>query len=300
MQAVAIQDEENIVGVYAGMFWMLCRMAAAVSNSGAFPSMNGIADSNWQPVAKQLNQVLRDLLEEETPFGWAVESIGWREKPERQFLFYFVLSLSFRFVVLHELGHVMNDHAKRKKSLGNDALLIDRVGPTLVEPEEAMRSQAREIIADSYALLKTIETFKSELLIGMHLELAKVVQKNLTPDGPALINFTLSVIYLYFRLSDRSNWQASPVDQLTHPPAPFRMKALFSLVLDSMPLGIDGEIAKTIVRKSILTGDALASVVFNILPQPNWFNQISTPEYDEHFKHLYEEFPNWSGILSHN
>ena len=213
-------------------------------------------------------------------------------------MFYEVLSLTFRFVVLHEIGHIVNDHGRRRARSGNDALLIDRPVPELLETKEAVQSQARELIADGFAFQHTIETFNSEISNNSHLELAQIVRQRLAPDAQSLISFVLSVVYLYFRLSDRADWQSVPVNQLSHPPAPFRMKALCALLHEKRLLEINEATAATIISGTLASGDALISVMLNIFPQPEWISQISTPFHDRHFGEIYQQFPNWSGRLT--
>ena len=76
MQAVAIQDEIDVVGVHAGMFWMLCRLASVVAASGVFPAMIGDNEPRWTPEVERSFRTPRDLLKERQPFDWALESIG--------------------------------------------------------------------------------------------------------------------------------------------------------------------------------------------------------------------------------
>lgn len=298
MQAVAIQDEIDVVGIYAGMFWMLCRLASVVAASGVFPAMEGDIEPSWTPDIERSLRTPRELLEERQPYDWALESIGWKEAGDRQILFYCVLSLSFRFVVLHEVGHIINDHGRRRARSGSAALLIDRPGPKLLATDEAIQSQARELIADGFAFKHTIETFDGEISNQSHLELAQIVRERLAPDAQSLISFVLSVIYLYFRLSDRADWQSVPVNQLSHPPAPFRMKALCALLHEKKLLGIDEAAAEKIISGTIASGDALTSVMLDIFPQPEWLKQITTPAHDRHFGEIYQQFPSWSGRLT--
>ncbi|MEE4209582.1 MAG: hypothetical protein V2I43_09980 [Parvularcula sp.] len=297
MQAVAIQDGRSVVGVYAGMFWMLCRLASLVAGTGTFPAMKGDAEPEWKPDLGRSLKTPRELLQETAPFDWRLESIGWKQAEERQILFYAVLSLSFRFVVLHELGHIVNDHQPRRKLHGPGALLVDRPSPPLLDPEEGVRSQAREIIADGFACLHTIDTFNNELTNGSHLVMAQIIRERLAPDTSALIRFVMSVLFLYFRLSDRLDWQRLPIERLSHPPAPFRMKALFAMLHEAKPLGIDEKTATTIISETVVSSDALMSVVLNTFPQPDWIKQISTHAHDRHFERIYEQCPNWSGRL---
>lgn len=298
MQAVAVQDDCDIVGVNAGMFWMLCRLAALVARSGVFPAMKGEAQPSWEPEPARSLRTPRELLDETVPFDWQLESIGWKGDPDRQILFYAVLSVSFRFVVLHELGHLMNDHGRRKAKWNPQPLLVDRPGPRLVESQEALRSQAREIVADGYAFLKTVDLFHQSLECADTQEVARIIRERLAPDAAALIRFVLSILFLYFRILDRSDWMRLPIDRLTHPPAPFRMKAIFGLLIDNRPLGIDKDTAIAIILQAKEAGDALMSVMLDIYPEPHWLGQISTLENDRHYERIYTECFNWFGRLA--
>jgi hypothetical protein len=65
MQAYAIQDEGiNIVAINAGMFWMLCRIASKVANSGVFPAMAGKDQAQWNPDIDKSIKIPRMLLQE--------------------------------------------------------------------------------------------------------------------------------------------------------------------------------------------------------------------------------------------
>lgn len=128
MQAVAIQDEFDAVVMYAGMFWMLCRLAAAAVGSGVFPAMEGDAEPKWAPDLTRSLKSPRKLLEETKPFDWELESAGWNSEPERVMLFYTVLSILFRFVMFHEIGHLQNDHGRRRLTSSSPPMLIDTPG----------------------------------------------------------------------------------------------------------------------------------------------------------------------------
>lgn len=299
MQAVAVQDTDgnDVVGVFAGMFWMLCRLAAVAAGSGVFPGMKGLEEPAWNPDLLRSLQTPRELLEEARPFDWELESIGWNDAPERQMLFFLVLTVLFRFVVFHELGHVRNDHIRRRINGHPAPAMADRLGPELIDPAAAIPSQAREIIADGSALLMTIESLENELTLKHDLELTQILRERLVPDKVALIGFVLTILHLYFRMADRSDWEHLPVDRLSHPPAPFRMKALFSVLIEKPPLGLSEDDAIEAVKRTILIGDAVISVMLDVFPKSNWMQTIETPDHDRHFRLLFEEFPRWVGRI---
>lgn len=297
INAVAIQDEVEIVGMYVGMFWMLCRIAAVAAERGVFPAMKGENKPVWAPELIRSVKTPRTLLKEGDPFVWAIEGVGWRDAPERQMLFYLVLKILFNFIVFHEVGHLRNDHGRRKKSILSSPFLMDHRSPPLIDPEKAIPSQAREIIADGFAFQNTFATLKSMLSDGDELELIKIYKKRLFTSEVEEVTFVLTIINLYFRISDRSDWHSQPIDRLSHPPAPFRMKAILALLIEDKNLGIDESTLLNSIRGAVMSSDALMSVMLDIYPNPNWLREIETPAHDRHFKRLYEEFPRWRGRL---
>ena len=112
------------------------------SSARDFCRYQGVSESTWNPDLERSERAPRDLLNEKKPFDWQLESIGWKEAGERQILFHVVLSLCFRFVVLHEVGHIENDHGRRRVRTGDNLLLVDRPSPGLLQPEEASELKA--------------------------------------------------------------------------------------------------------------------------------------------------------------
>lgn len=296
MKAFAAQDEADFVAMYAGMFWMLCRLAAAVAASGVFPVMEGSSSPVWAPDLERSLRTPRELLKENSPFDWELESIGWKDATERQMLFCFVLDILFRFVVFHELGHLHNDHGHRKTSASSSIMVMDQLGPPLMDRQQAVASQAREIIADCTGLEMTLRTIEQDITANSDGGSA-LIRERLAPDKASLVSFVLTVVNLYFRLSDRSDWLDKSIDQLSHPPAPYRMNALFAYIWDSRPLGIDVEIAEKVVQETLASADAVMSVMLNIFPSPNWIKDVTTPENSLHYRALYKEAARWSGPI---
>lgn len=298
MQAGAIQAEPEVVVMFAGMFWMLCRLASTVAGSGVFPAMIGEAEARWAPDLARSGQTPRALLDEGEPFDWELESAGWKDDPERLMLFHTVLSVLFRFVIFHEIGHLQNDHGRRRTApTSRPLMMIDDMESKLVAPKDALPSQAREIIADSFALNMTLESLHRELMLKKDLEMTRILREKLLKDEEAIVDFVLTILCMYFRLSDRSDWESQPVDTLSHPPAPFRMKALMAALIEHQHLGISEEATKRSVANAMLSGDAVMSVMLGIFPNPHWFRSIATPEHDQHFMRIFDELPRWSGRL---
>lgn len=293
MQAVAIQDEMDVIAIHAGMFWLLCRLAATAAQSGVFPAFEGPVKARWMPTAERLVQMPRTLLDEGVPFDWKSETASWITHPERQMLFLVILSILFRFVTYHEAGHLWYDHGRRRSGGEHASIFIDRTEPSEVSSPGAIASQAREIIADSFALERTIKVLERELRLKAELEMTKILRAKLLADEKAITGFVLTMVFLYFRVSDRSNWHAVSMDTLSHPPAPFRAKAVAAALLEHRHLSISKEAAESAVRSAAAGSEAILSVMLGIYPNLRWLDDVSTSEFDKHFNKIYDEIPQW-------
>jgi hypothetical protein len=296
MQAIALQDEIDIVGVYAGMFWMLCRLASSAAAGGVFPAMTGGKEPEWQPEVDRSLQLPRDLLNEGKQFDWRAESATWIEYPERQMLFLTILNVLFRFVAFHEVGHIWNDHGLRRAGRG-PSLCVDTVGGEKTTVENSIASQAREIIADSFAFKRTIEVLDRELKLKAELEMTKILREKLLPNRDEIASFVLIIVFLYFRVSDRSIWYGQDRDTLSHPPAPFRAHALAGALLEHKHLGISEESAVRAIKVASLGSAAMMTVMLGIYPDLHWLEEVSGAGDKDHFQRIYDEIPNWHGSL---
>ncbi len=299
MQAVATQLPTNFVAMYAGMFWMLCRLSAQIVSKGVMLNMGSMPEPEWAPEAKRSLASARELLGE-TPFDWSIESAEWAGDGERVMLFYMLLSTMFRYVVLHELGHIASDHIRRHLAVDpNATMIVDTVKPLdPITPDEAIPSQACEVIADTYALTMLIDVVNFELEEKKDLEMTKIVREKLCPGEYGTVRFVLLSIYLFFRILDRDDWAGINLDTVSHPPSPFRLKAVLASFCEQSPLGMTEDEVSSIIRETIAAGDAIMSVTLNCYPNPDWLNRINSEEYDTHFARLYEEFPKWSGKMT--
>lgn len=297
MQAIAVQDEIDVVGIYAGMFWMLCRLSSSAAASGVFPAMAGGKEPEWKPDISRSLYLPRQLLEEGRQFDWKTESKTWIDYPERQMLFLVILNTLFRFVAYHELGHIWNNHGLRRTGMSAN-LCVDAVGACQIAVKDSIASQAREIIADSFAFKRTIEVLDRELDLKAELEMTKTVRKRLLPDRDEVASFVLIIAFLYFRVSDLSNWSGQARETLSHPPAPFRAKALAAALLEHKHLGISEKSAVLAIRKASIGVEALMGVILGAYPNFKWLDTVSGLDDAVHFQRIYDEIPNWHGALS--
>ena len=300
MQAFAIQDDREIVGVYAGMFWLLCRLASRAAGSSVFPVLRGAGPQERPLSVEKSRETPRTLLKERQPFNWIIESASWRENPERQALFHTLLTSLLRFVTCHEVGHLAHDHGARKRNgdAGVLPMLVDPIGAMDVKATDAVASQAREIIADSFALDYTIEVLRLELKQKAGMETAQLLRAKLFPDLESIASFVLLIAFVYFRVSDRSDWREIPLDRMSHPPAPFRARAVSAAFLElSGHHGFTRRIIGDALRRAESESDALICAILGTAPNPGWIQSVSTPEHDTHFERLRDEVPRWVNAI---
>ncbi|MCH4550638.1 hypothetical protein MK632_33580 [Rhizobium changzhiense] len=293
MQAVAIQDEMDIIAMHAGMFWLLCRLAANAAESGVFPSFEGPLEARWNPAVERSVETPRTLLGEGVPFDWKSETTSWIAYPERQILFLAILSVLFRFVTYHEAGHLWYDHGRRRGGRDRASIFVDKTEPREAGSVGAIASQAREIIADSFALERTIKVIDRELTLKAEFEMTKILRAKLLPDQKAIAGFVLTMVFIYFRVSDRSNWHSASLHALSHPPAPFRAKAIAAALFEHRHLSISEDAAGSAIRSATAGSEAILSVMLGIYPNLHWLENVSTTEFDDHFKKIYDEIPQW-------
>ena len=127
--------------------------------------------------------------------------------------------------------------------------------------------------------------------------MAQIVRKHIAPDNVALVSYALTVLYLYFRMSDRNDWQAIALNTLSHPPAPFRLKLLCASLIENGFLKIGEREALAAIKKALLSGDAIMSVALNCFPNPYWFEFVHSQAFDQHFDDLSQEVPRWLSPL---
>ena len=298
INAVALQDTDfQMVGVHAGMFWMLSRIAARVVRSGAFVNVGRKPEPVWNPGYGRTSVGPRALLDDMKPFDWQAENADIADDPDRTILFLLILRTLFFFVVLHEIGHLSNDHGLRRKSGTTRPLMIDGASATKGNNGHGTASHAREMIADGFAFLATIRLTHQAATDARKDKVLHDWHQKIMPTNADLTRVVLLIVDLYFRMTDQFYNSDHQLLDRTHPPAPFRLKGVLATVLENPPLGTtEAEIAK-ILNGIVGLGDAVASIALDIFPNPDWLTSISTRSFDSHFQAIYSAVPDWWGKI---
>ncbi|MFS2201997.1 hypothetical protein ACCD00_26185 [Pseudomonas sp. Pseusp3] len=285
----------NLVVMTAGMFNVLCRVASKIVTSGVFIEFEGGVEPTWTPNAEfAFSSVASDL--SSTAFNWGVESKSWHKFGERQLIFFYILQTLTRFVVLHELGHVFHNHGARFQERGSSSVDVDLAQSELLTNEEGVASQAREIIADNFAFIRLKKIQERELASKAGAEATDLLVSKLLRGEQERVRFLLTTVYLYFHMMDRHDWYAVDIFRLTHPPAPFRLKNLFALTLETGVANLNEDEIGEMLMQHHYVCNALVSVVYNHYPTLDLFKEVSTPRFNRLFNALYEEYPKWQNL----
>lgn len=282
----------NLVVMTAGMFNALCRAASKIVTSGAFINFEGGVEPTWSPNAESsFKPIISEL--SGTAFDWNLESEPWRKHGERQLLFFYILQTLTRFVVLHELGHVAHNHGARFQEGGSSLVDVDLAQPDLLTDEDGVASQAREIIADNFAFIRLKQIQEKELFSKAKTEAAELLINKLLQNEQERIRFLLTTVYLYFHMMDRHDWYSVDVFKLTHPPAPFRLKNLFALTLETGVANLSEDEIGEMLMQQHYACNALVSVAYNHYPTLDLFKEVGKPRFNELFNALYKERQKW-------
>ncbi len=298
--AVAIQEPGlNVVAVNGGMFLMFCRLAAHVVRSGAFVNIGNKPSPVWKPDFQRTVQGPRKLLKEGEPFYFIVECADFSDDTDRKNLFQLILKTLFLFVVLHEIGHIANDHGLRQlPAQPSPPLLIDGADAADTVAPDGIHSHARELLADSFAITRLIDRMYEVSLMGQQQKDTRAWYQNAMPTNADLVRTVLLIVELYFRMFDRSYYDGKQLLTRSHPPAPFRMRNVMATLIEHPPLGLTEEETAQIVQQIPVLGDAVTSVAMDIFPNTDWLKMISIEDINAHFLKIHSVFPQWQGKLN--
>lgn len=290
-QACAI-FEHRVVVVSAQMFNMLCLIAERVVAMRAFPHVGNVPEGKWTPDPQNSFRVIRQDLGHRT-FSWGeANTSDWARNPKRQALFSYVLLVLARFVVLHELGHIWHEHGIRTTK--RNSFEVDEMdGSTgALTEDDALASQARELVADGFALSRLFRIQEQELVLKADTEFVKALAPQLLDTRKQRHDFLLQMIHLYFTVMDRPDWDLSDLSTMSHPPAPMRLFALHMQAANGGFLKMTKRSALQRAAAFILAADALPCFLFNRYPSL-WQTRGDVSGFSRRYAEIYPVLEAW-------
>lgn len=248
---------------------------------------------------------------EEGEFYFDDERYWWLQSPDRRSVFDFYAENIFRFVVLHEIGHLHNMHgARRKKPLGrqfpvpapglSDGEKNDSTGLGIVdncsvsEDGEDFSRHIREVVADTYAF----QFFLHGLIEGLTEPDSQTDDSDDAANAIkiASVIVALNFVQLYFWLSDAmpSTRTEFVLDGEKYPPHAFRMQVIESALLEHgnriLPVArIQASLEQAM--KQTLTISANVAGTEDFLA---WRTKLRDPVFFEHYAKICQGVPSWA------
>lgn len=290
IQALASFDPTFIL-VSGGLVDTICRFSSRLVGAGIFVAF-GSAEPNWQPSASRSLKPLQQLLNDE-PFRWNSALVPWIEDAERVQLFGFLTMSLHRFVVLHELGHIVYGHGKRAND-DND-LVVDGLETDFADQTAAITSQARELAADTYAINSLRQLFEAEFDRFDLDPMRKLLKPNLMNSPRARLRMVMFVAFAVFQILDRRNWTLEVAMNASHPPAPARMKAAYATALEMKLDGVSEKELQADVHAAHELSHAIISIGFDCYPDMDWIRQLDDPQFEAFMLKVIEELPRHMG-----
>lgn len=291
MLQAGANTRHRIILVSGALADMMCRLCAAVVGAGMFIKF-GNPEVKWSP----------ELVPPETVadalgggfFHWSDAYAPWRADPERLQLFVFLLVQVHRFVVLHEAAHIVHGHGVLRAD-GSMDTMIDGESRAAEEEAGALDSQARELVADAEAFHLHFRLLEHEFSAPDLDPMRELLAQKLVPTPRERLRATLLSAFMVFQLLDRRRWSLKTARLSTHPPAPFRLKAIYGAALKLKHPEIDGRALEDEVLYSSYLGSAVVDIGLNRLPQLHWLRSVEGEEFDELFARIHARMSNWAG-----
>lgn len=280
-QAAAIHDQA-VVLVYRGMVDHLLSLASMLSSVTPTPSVVENTSPPWHEASTSWLKT--------GPFDWKNKSYWWLHSKDHKLLFDFYLKNLFRFIVLHELGHIYHKHGWRRKSTSPTESGAEHVAPNIHEALQSNDSlynsallamHAREIVADTFAFCELTNICKKETT-----DPAETI-RSLTPIACGFAA-SLCVAGPFFWSMGLVNEMNEDVQTNPYPTHAFRLQAIESDALRladeiNFPHGLE------ILRSAMKTTVSHIEKISGDQSYLNWRLKLNNPLHVEHYNLVIDE-----------
>ncbi|MHA7685092.1 hypothetical protein [Cupriavidus sp. PET2-C1] len=300
------EPEYSVVLVYRGMLNTIFKIASMAATTAKVPT----------PSSHERNVPWRDDEAKwlwSDGFNWDDQSYWWLQDAQYRMCFDFHVDNLFRFVVLHEIGHLHNVHGIRKlaskekegllppnsaaRNPSTDDSENDTQGTanTKVAPpsNEAVSAHAREIVADTYAFQFLVQELSSRLddthIPGDQPFLA--LSEHVRVAGATM---ALATINLYFWAMAIAIPSKPMSEEDSYPSHAFRLQSIESTWLEHGYRMVPQSRVAPVLSSSIQHSNDAITTFSSTQGYFPWRLQVSDSVYAEHYRKVCEEVPEWS------
>ncbi|SOE97607.1 hypothetical protein SAMN05414139_10752 [Burkholderia sp. D7] len=288
LNAAALYPEKTVV-VLRGMLEAIFKISARLVGRGAYPLIGSIPEQRWVPNYALLFRAPSETLASLEPFEFDVGRFPWLMSAERQALFMFISNTMFRFVIFHELGHFFHEHGGANSPEHvmdyDEMAAASRIGD--------IDQQAKELLADGYGFQRLLHFVRQHLLTPFPDPVRTLLATHFASSDEDLAIFVSTIVYIYFQMTEAPRDRHREPEAWSHPPAPFRLKAILATTLEHGVLDIRPNAAQRLLQASILRSQALITTMLDQHATEEWLGSVSGAMFDAHYERLLEAMPRW-------
>lgn len=284
-QAAALHDQK-VVLVYRGMVDHLVNLASMLSVATPTPSSVENTNPPWHTTPTSW---LR-----KSPFDWENKAYWWLRSKDHKLLFDFYLKNLFRFIVLHELGHIYHKHGWRRKINSANDSGGEHVAPnihTVLQSEELLddsnriATHAREIVADTFAFCELTNICRKEQIDP---------EEDIHSLTPLVCGFATSLLVVgpLFWSMGVVNEMNEDVQTNPYPTHAFRLQAIESDAL-RLTEAITFPKGPEILHSAMKTTDGYIKEITGDHKYLYWRLKLNDPLHGEHYKLVIDEKTKW-------
>lgn len=288
LNAAALYPEKTVV-ILRGMMEAIFKISARLVGRGAYPLVGRISEQRWVPNYTLLFRSSNETLASLEPFEFDEKRFPWLRSVERQALFMFISNTMFRFVVFHELGHFFHEHG----GAGSPEHIMDYDEMAAAARIGNIDQQAKELLADGYGYQRLLHFVRQHLRAPFHNPARTLLATHFASSDEDLAIFVSTIVYIYFQMTEAPGDRDREPETWSHPPAPFRLKAILATTLEHGALDVPPIAVPSVLRACILQSQALIITMLDQHATEEWLGSVSGPRFDAHYKKLFEAMPRW-------
>jgi hypothetical protein len=289
----AAHGESNSIAIYKGMMDFIFRVSSMLCVHDLPEGQFSRQDLPW--VKNKLQWINNN-----TPFDFDDDNFWWLNNKITRTIFDFSSEIIFKFVVMHEIGHIHNMHSQRRSDntrknsneninvFENETLhTIEKEKNIQYSDEEIIHSHVREIIADTYAAQFSLDELYKPI---------KHIPDSIKELNSVFILFQIFIATYFWAMSKTKDVDENQYE--SYPSHAFRFKAIQSTLLEH---GINKQSEDTAYKLINLSLGQLAVYMNKISNSGDFLGWVSQPEknyqHQLHYKKICEKIPEWSNSL---
>lgn len=288
IQACAIHKYQ-VVLVYRGMLEFVFRIASMMAGSNR--RMKSPEDQFYEPWRPSVQSWLAG-----EEFDWEDDRYWWLAHDDYRLFFDAAAEGIFKFLVLHELGHLHNMHGTRREPRQVNEGLHAGTHKAVDDAQEdsssdQLAAHAREIVADTFAFQFLFEDTRKKILLIEELQTSG-------NEAPCIAAYSLSICYVaaFFWSLGFILKVSNESQEDRYPSHLFRLASIEAASLEHGICGMNARHAAFALHSGM---DAYVRML-NPLSESDgfvhWRLRTNEPAHHHHYESICQEVSNWANM----